>query len=56
MAWKKKFFFQLKKNTVPWGTEPKTSAFVNNHVTASAKFTFDILDLKHIYKLFTVHE
>ncbi len=26
------------------------------HLTTSAKFTFEIVDLKHIYTLFTVRE
>ncbi len=57
MARKKKIFFNKKKITsVPWGIESKTSVSVSNHLTTSAKFTFEILGLKHIYKLFTVRE
>ncbi len=36
--------------------EPKTSVSIGNDLTTSAKFTFEILDLKHIYNLFTVRE
>ncbi len=53
----KKIFFNLKKITsVPREIEPKTSMSVSKHLTTSAKFTFEILDLKYIYKLFTVRK
>ncbi len=38
------------------GNQPKTSVPVSNHLITSAKFTFEILGLKHIYKLFAVRE
>ncbi len=45
MTGKKKNFFNKKKKitSIPWEIEPKTAVLVNNHLTSSAKFIFEIL-------------